>query len=389
MFFAYSDLHPVNIIEDLENMFSEIQIDHISAVAVLTGGAEEKFLKAFKEGKLSPPIAILAHESQNSLPAAAEIMAYLFHRDIPSHLFLIPHEKDDIEKADKLAGLLQSLESREIGILDEPSPWLISASTLTPYDLQSQWGLTIRRITWHEFLEIYHQEVSPEEFESFKSKIQRAENILVSDEELIKQTKMYKALKFIHEKYNLVGLSVKCFHLLNMLGTVPCLAFSILNSENYVLGCEGDIPALIGMIISKQLTSKSGFIANLNWFYDDNKVLMSHCTSPISLLEKFYIPTHFESGKGAAVKGYYPKNMDVTLLKILPNGKLWHSRGTIVNTPDKGNICRTQVVIKVPEENYTQLRSGKLGNHTVIVPADISSILKHLSWLSHNLVMEP
>ena len=383
MFFAYSDLHNPDVINSLKTSFSKLQIENLSVVAVLTGGAEEKFLKAFREGKLSPPIAILAHESQNSLPAAAEIMAYLHHRDIPSRLFLIPEEAKDVENANRLAGLLKYLDGKEIGLLDEPSPWLISASTLTPYDLHSNWGLSVRRITWKEFLEKYEEDLSEDELSDFKNKISGAEKLLVSEEEIIKQVKMYKALKYIHDKYNLLGLSVKCFHLLNILNTVPCLAFSVLNSEeNYVLGCEGDIPALIGMIISKHLTGKSGFMANLNWFYEGNKVLMSHCTSPIGLLEKFYIPTHFESGKGAAVKGYYPKGTIVSLVKILPSGKLWFSKGVIVDTPEKGNICRTQVVIETDEETYKDLRSGVLGNHTVIVPEDITDVLDHIYWLA-------
>ena len=382
MFFAYSELHDPQIISQLKQLFSEIDTSHLSTVAVLTGGAEEKFLKAFREGKLAPPIAILAHESQNSLPAAAEIMAYLHHRDIPSHLFLIPEEKSCVERANTLAGLLKSFDEREIGLLDEPSPWLISASTLTPYDLHSNWGLTIKRLHWKEFLEKYEEPISDDEINTFKEKIKGAEKILISDEELTVQAKMYRSLKYLHEKYNLLGLSVKCFHLLNILGSVPCLAFSVLNSENYVLGCEGDIPALIGMIISKKLTGKSGFIANLNWFYENNKVLMSHCTSPISLLQRFYIPTHFESGKGAAVKGYYPIGMKVTLIKILPSGKLWFARGTIVETPEKNNICRTQIVLEVEDNTYKELRTGKLGNHTVIVPEDITDILKHIYWLA-------
>ncbi len=386
MFFAYSDLHNPEIIANLKTMFQPIPSDNLSTVAVLTGGAEEKFLRAFREGKLAPPIAVLAHESQNSLPAAAEIMAYLHHRDIPSKMFLIPNEEDEVNHANILAGLLKNLDGKYIGLLDEPSPWLISASTLTPYDLHSNWGLTIKRLTWKEFLEIWNEEPTPEETASFKEKIQKADKVLISDEELINQVKMYRALKHLHEKYNLLGLSVKCFHLLHLLGTVPCLAFSVLNSEDYILGCEGDIPALIGMIISKHLTGKSGFIANLNWFYDGNRVLMSHCTSPISLLDRFYIPTHFESGKGAAIKGYYPKGMTVSLVKILPSGKLWFAKGSIVDTPEKGNICRTQVVIEVDKDTYEELRTGKLGNHTVIVPEDVTPILKHIDWLAGYLM---
>lgn len=382
MLFAYSDLHNPEIIDKLKELFKNIPSNYLSTVAILTGGAEEKFIKAFKNGNLPPPIVVLAHRTQNSLPAAAEIMAYLHHRDIPSKLFLLPDEINELENVNKLAKLIKELDGKNIGVLDEPSPWLISASTLTPYDLHSRWGLTIKKISWKDFMDIYKETPTEEDIHTFKSKLKKAEKILVSEEEILRQIKMYKALRILHEKNNLIGLTVKCFHLLKLLGSVPCLAFSLLNSEDkFILGCEGDIPALVAMIITKLLTGKSGFIANLNWFLGENKILMSHCTSPISLLERFYITTHFESEKGAAIKGYFPTGMKITLLKILPNGKLWFSPGTITDTTDNPNICRTQVVIKVDENTYSTLKTGKLGNHSVLVPGDLSPILKHLSWI--------
>jgi len=387
MLFAYSDLHNPDIIEKLKRLFENIPSNYLSTVAILTGGAEEKFIKAFKNGNLSPPIVVLAHKTQNSLPAAAEIMAYLHHRDIPAKLFLIPDEINELENANNLAKLMKELDGKNIGILDEPSPWLISASTLTPYDLHSRWGLTIKKIPWKDFMDIYQKTPTEEDIHSFKSKLKKAEKILVPEEELVRQVRMYKALRILHEENNLIGLTVKCFHLLQLIGSVPCLAFSVLNSEdNFILGCEGDIPALVAMIIAKLLTGKSGFIANLNWFLDENKILMSHCTSPISLLERFYITTHFESGKGAAIKGHFPTGMKITLLKILPNGKLWFSTGTITDKTDNPNICRTQVTIKVDENTYNILKTGRLGNHSVLVPGDPSPILKHFSWIYKDLL---
>ena len=64
MLLVYSDLHNPNIIDQLKKLFENIPSNHLSTVAILTGGAEEKFIKALKNGKLSPPIAILAHKTQ-------------------------------------------------------------------------------------------------------------------------------------------------------------------------------------------------------------------------------------------------------------------------------------------------------------------------------------
>jgi len=382
MFFkAFSDLHPKGIIEQLDQLMLSHAPQHIDAVGVYTGGAEEKFLKALSTGTIKPPIAILAHNSQNSLPAAAEIMSYTKIKNIPARLFLIPDDANKLKQADKMAGILKSLEGNRIGILDSPSPWLINASLLSKETIQKNFGLDLIEISWEPFLKIYNQKPPGKLRKHFIEKIANADNILVAPEEIERQIRLYTALKAIYEENDIIGLTVKCFHLIELIGTVPCLAFGILNSEGYTLGCEGDVPALIGLILAKNLSGKPGFMANLNWFPADDKVLMSHCTAPISLMEKYYIPTHFESGLGAAVKGYYPKQTDITVIKVLPDGNLWYGSGRIVDTPELSNICRTQIVIQMDRETVSHLREGTLGNHSVIAIGNHTETLENIKWL--------
>ncbi len=381
LFKAFSDLHPKGIIEKLDQLMLPNAPENIDAVGVYTGGAEEKFLKTLSAGTIKPPLAILAHNSQNSLPAAAEIMSYTKMKGIPARLFLLPDDASKLKEADKMAGILKSLEGSRIGILDSPSPWLISASLLDEKTIKAKFGLELVKIPWKPFLRAYNQEPSEEIRRHFLQAISGAETVTVADEEINRQIRLYSALKTVYEENDLIGLTVKCFHLIELLGTVPCLAFGVLNSEGYTLGCEGDIPALIGLILARKLSGKPGFMANLNWFPEPDKVLMSHCTAPISLMEGYYIPTHFESGLGAAVKGYYPKGAEITIIKVLPDGSLWFSSGKIVDTPKLPNICRTQVVIQMSPEAISQLREGTLGNHSIIAMGNHSAALENIGWL--------
>jgi len=47
-------------------------------------------------------------------------------------------------------------------------------------------------------------------------------------------------------------------------GVTLCHAFSLLNSEGIVAGCEGDIPSTIAMHIGSGILDIPGFTANIN-----------------------------------------------------------------------------------------------------------------------------
>lgn len=81
-------------------------------------------------------------------------------------------------------------------------------------------------------------------------------------EEVEKALQVYGALKRLIKKYNLQGVTVKCFDLLKLIYTTGCLALAILNAEGIPAACEGDQKSLISMIVLRTLTGQSGFMAN-------------------------------------------------------------------------------------------------------------------------------
>lgn len=192
---------------------------------------------------------------------------------------------------------------------------------------------------------------------------------------------IYCALKTIIKKYALQGFTLRCFDLLTTIKDTGCLALAQLNSEGYVAGCEGDIPALMTMKIVQSLTGLSGFQANPSSINPETgEILFAHCTIPLNMVEHYELDTHFESGIGTAVRGFMAKG-DVTIFKV--SGDLTRSfiaEGTLIRNESKPDLCRTQQVIRLSDPSQTNyFLTNPIGNHHIIVPGHLKSVLLQLA----------
>lgn len=107
----------------------------------------------------------------------------------------------------------------------------------------------------------------------------------VKEEQLIKASKMYIALKKMIMKYGLEAITLKCqYELSQMFGMTGCIPLSLLADENVVTGCEGDMPTLISMLIFKYLTNQVINYADILDFSKNSVGLFSSCGfAPFSL----------------------------------------------------------------------------------------------------------
>ena len=94
------------------------------------------------------------------------------------------------------------------------------------------------------------------------------------------------------------------------------MALAELNKRGIIGTCEGDVMAMITMLIARLLTHQSSFQANPSRIDTDNNcITFAHCTVPFDMLEEYKLDTHFESGIGVAIKGEMKKGK-VTIFRI-------------------------------------------------------------------------
>jgi len=153
-----------------------------------------------------------------------------------------------------------------------------------------------------------------------------------------------------------------------------------LNSEGIVAGCEGDVPAMLSMAISKALTGVSGFQANPARINPETgEILFAHCTIPFNMVERYELDTHFESGIGVGIRGYM-KEGPVTIFKVSGNlSRYFVAEGELARNQAQPDLCRTQQVIRLSEPTQTRyFLTNPIGNHHIILPGHCKELLEEM-----------
>lgn len=347
--------------EDMEQLsLEEYLSSDFALLYVASGGSEGYFLEIFDQLK-DRHCYILTSGESNSLAASMEILSFLRkHRGSGE---ILHGDLDDL--AEKIAALAKAhrakdaLRGKRIACIGDPSDWLI-ASNYSSEAMMKKLNLEYVQISMDELLDEIKKNQYAENQYTFAFK-----NKDFDRGEIEKALFVYGAFKRLCERYQLIGVSVRCFDLLDTVRTTGCLGLSILNDEGIYGGCEGDVPTLLSMAVMGALTGEPMFICNASRF--DTKAgsaVFAHCTIPTKMLESFSLNTHFESGIGVAVQGTV-ENGDCTVFKCEGDLSRYHAQeGVIVGGTFSHMLCRTQVKVKLDDFGY--FLTEPINNHHVI-----------------------
>lgn len=213
----------------------------------------------------------------------------------------------------------------------------------------------------------------------------------IKKENLVGIKKAYLVIKRILEEYKADAMTINCINYVNSilykLNMTPCYALSRLNNEGIPAVCEADVTTLIDFLITVYSSDAPGSMVNPYLFPTDNKILLSHCTSPTSHLfndgkeDDFDIYSYFEEPHLPA--GIHvlksPENITITGISessldrmIIINGRI--ERNTYLPT------CRTQVEISI-EGDVKNIANNYDGRHWVYVYGNHNAVIKKVNDL--------
>ncbi len=270
----------------------------------------------------------------------------------------------------KVVKARKKLRGARFGIVGKPSDWLI-ASDVDYEGLYDKAGIELVDIT---IKELKHEINNKHKYEN--KYVNDLKGKKFDEKEIEDALYIYGALKFLTEKYNLSGLTLRCFDLLgDDIHNTGCLALSILNGEGIPAGCEGDIPALISMAIIHYLTDNPVFMANPSKIdVEENKIVFAHCTLPINMPESYELDTHFESGIGVALRGKISLG-DATVFKASGDLESYFVSGCeIQKNLSQNNLCRSQIELLMNKDVNYFLRES-IGNHHLIVNGNYTGLV--------------
>ena len=374
-----------NFLLDEDLIITENAKDPIFDIVLIgSGGTENIFLK--KLDSLKEPLIILSTSRNNSLPACLEIKTYLENHN--KLCFLLSGDENHIASMLKhiatIISAYHNIYDNKIGLIGGPSSWLI-ASPVNVKQIYQNFKQKIIKIKMSELEELINETegemLSLNEIPHAQELLAKAEN----KDDLNAALALYIALKKLINKYELNGLTIRCFDIIKKYRSTACLALALLNEEGITAGCEGDVPSVITMHIVNKLTNRSSFMANPSKFnYEDHSLMLAHCTVPLNMVTSYKLTTHFESGLGIGVKGELPEGR-ITLCKIAPDYTLDNTLcipATIKENLSLPGYCRTQISVSLNEDGLLEMLKASFGNHIIVSYGDVyQDILPLLSLL--------
>lgn len=358
------------ILMEWVNSPEEFRADAIPLVFIQTGGTEGKFLEQLD--RMPKPAYLLTHGAMNSLAASLEILAFLKSRGIKGEVI---HGELDYVKArlinlQKIRHAQSALSKARLGVLGKPSDWLI-ASQVDKATAKEKLGCDIIDIPIEELIAL-----SKKDYDLQEPMIAGLKQKPFSAPDLKKALNIYGALRQIIHEYQLNGITVRCFDLLGPLQSTGCIGLALLNAMGLPSACEGDVPALISMMILQLLLGEPGFMVNpsrINIY--DNSMVVAHCTLPLNMGGDYNLKTHFESGIGVAVDGHLPEGKAMMFKVDAALDRYFLSEIQIRKNLSENNLCRTQIEVKV-DQDVAYFLKEPCGNHHLITLKNDSILVR-------------
>ncbi len=366
--------------------FSDFGSYPLCLIFVRTGGTEGIFRRLLPTLSLvkGEKLYLLSSGKSNSLAASMEILSYLqqngrpgeiLHGD-PGYISRRIHMLSQVEEARR------KLRRSRLGIIGAPSDWLIS-SHADKDRVREGLGIELIDIPMQELLDAIASTpldtIQTPSIQALSSTVQ-ADKELAIRKALPGAHQIYLALKTLVERYQLQGCTLRCFDLLSTVHNTGCMALAQLNAEGIVAGCEGDVPAMLSMMIAQVLTGTSGFQANLARINPETgELLFAHCTIPFNMVEHFELDTHFESGIGVGIRGYM-KEGPVTIFKVSGDlSRCFIEEGELVRNQAQPDLCRTQQVIRLSDSSKAHyFLTNPIGNHHIILRGHHKALLQEM-----------
>ena len=174
----------------------------------------------------------------------------------------------------------------------------------------------------YELSDIYNVDVTTEEVKIKESKIRKTFDVSgITDLQVGKVAELSAKLKKIVDKNSLTAMAVRCWpEFASDFGISPCAAMSILQSDGYILGCEGDVEGTMSMLAHKAVGAETPFLADLSQVdLKEDYALMWHCgVAPCNLWDGKCVrslDTYFAGGKGVTAD-FVMKDGIVSILRL-------------------------------------------------------------------------
>jgi L-fucose isomerase-like protein len=100
--------------------------------------------------------------------------------------------------------------------------------------------------------------------------------------DLQKSARFHLAVKGLLKEFGAHAFAINCIPLVEELKATPCLALVRMNDEGIPAACEGDLTALMTMIVMERLADRPTFMGNIVYAHpNEHTIEVNHCVLPL------------------------------------------------------------------------------------------------------------
>ena len=245
-----------------------------------------------------------------------------------------------------------------------------------------------------------------EEFKEWEDKVEDFGDI--SKDGYLEVVKFYLAMKKILKEQDADALTINCLSdLFKKKFITPCQALAKLNDEDIPAGCEGDLNALLTMMVFHYTTDTPSIMGNIYLFRPENgpgfpppevrvadakeylsqnKARFTHDVIPLRIAKsKYFLTTYHNSGKGITGYAELPKG-EITVARIGPEANRMVITTAEIVEVEKSGHCSFSAYLKMKNlEEYLRQTSSI---HNVITYGNHISEIKKLGKIMNLKVVE-
>lgn len=214
--------------------------------------------------------------------------------------------------------ILKVFKTARLGIIGDRAKGFFNLD-VDELDLYKQIGILIEH---YELNEIFNFEIEKNSIDERKSQIQTIfDTSNISECQLEKVAELMAKFDNFIKLNNLDVIAIRCWpEFAADFGISPCAAMSVLQSENKILTCEGDVLGSLSMLAHKAIGAETPFLADFSQVnFENNFALLWHCgVAPCNLWDGKCVrslDSYFAGGKGVTAD-FVMKSGEISMLRF-------------------------------------------------------------------------
>lgn len=208
---------------------------------------------------------------------------------------------------------------------------------------------------------------------------------LLVNEEIEKATRLYVAMQGILEKRAADVATITCGPWIRGAShTVPCVALTLLQEDGIPAACQGDIDALLTMVLFKRASGRTSFMGGAikarGHLGVNHCVLSRQMLGPTAPRQPYYLSDYHGRKHSPTIHTTIPKGHAVTVARLTRNlENLILTSGKVVENLNLKDRCRNTLVIEV-EDRLKVLKAVKgIQQHLVVASGDLRTPMGKLA----------